>query len=187
MEFRKNGGSTVVEVTSIGIGRDPLALRRVSNATGLNVVMGAGWYQKLCHPANMDQRTVEDMTEEIIRDITVGVGETGIRSGLIGEVGLDGDPLTENEFKSIRASARASRATGAAISLHYGGMGREKLEVMSVLGEEGADMSRIIFGHSDPIAWDIPLCWQSAQVGQIRTREDYYYEELRVSSLRVLL
>ena len=32
--------------------------------------------------------------------------------------------------------------------------------------------------------WD---CWQSAQVGQIRTREDYYYEELRGSSLRVLL
>ena len=31
------------------------------------------------------------------------------------------------------------------------------------------------------------LCWQSAQVGQIRTREDYYYEELRGSSLRVLL
>ena len=30
-------------------------------------------------------------------------------------------------------------------------------------------------------------CWQSAQVGQIRTREDYYYEELRGSSLRVLL
>ena len=33
----------------------------------------------------------------------------------------------------------------------------------------------------------IQVCWQSAQVGQIRTREDYYYEELRGSSLRVLL
>ena len=34
---------------------------------------------------------------------------------------------------------------------------------------------------------DRVICWQAAKVGQIRTREDYYYEELRGSSLRVLL
>ena len=79
MEFRKMGGNTMVEVTSTGIHRDPVGLLRVSNATGLNIVMGSGWYQKLYHPANMDERTVEDMTEEIVRDITVGVGDTGVR------------------------------------------------------------------------------------------------------------
>jgi phosphotriesterase-related protein len=105
----------------------------------------------------MDERTVEDMAAEIVRDVTVGIGDTGIRSGIIGEVGINGDPLTPNEIKSIQAAARAGRATGAAISLHYGGTGREKLEVVSVLGEEGADLSRVIFGHSDPIAWDLPL------------------------------
>ena len=157
MEFKKNGGGTIVEVTSIGIGRDPLALRRVANATGMNVVMGAGWYQKAYHPDDMDDRTVEDMAEEIIRDVTMGVGDTGVRSGIIGEVGINGEPLTPNEIKSLQASARASRATGAAISLHRGGAGREKLQVVSVLGEEGADLSRVIFGHSDGIAWDMPL------------------------------
>ena len=59
LEFRYHGGGTIVDVTSIGIRRDPLALSRVSQATGLNVVMGAGWYQKLYHPADMDQKTVE--------------------------------------------------------------------------------------------------------------------------------
>lgn len=157
MEFKKNGGSTVVEVTSIGIGRDPLALRRVANATGLNIVMGAGWYQKAYHPDDMDDRTIEDLADEIIRDVTTGVGDTGIRSGIIGEVGINGDPLTPNEIKSLQASARASRATGAAISLHWGGTGREKLEVVSILGEEGADMSRVIFGHSDSITCDMSL------------------------------
>ena len=156
-EFRHRGGGTIVDVTSIGIRRDPMALARVSHATGLNIVMGAGWYQKAYHPANMDQRTVEDMTDEIIRDVTVGVGATGIRSGIIGEVGLEGDPITENEVKSIRASARASRSTGAPISFHRGGVGREKLEVIGILGEEMTDMSRVIFGHSDPIAGDLPL------------------------------
>ena len=157
MEFKKNGGATIVDVTSIGIGRDPLALRRVSNATGMNVVMGAGWYQKAYHPEDMDDRTVEDMAGEIVRDVTAGVGDTGVRSGIIGEVGINGDPLTPNEIKSLQASARASRATGAAISLHYAGKGREKLEVATVLGEAGADMSRVIFGHSDVAIWDMPL------------------------------
>ena len=157
MEFKKNGGSTIVDVTSIGLGRDPLALRRVSKATGLNIVMGAGWYQKAYHPDNMDQRTVEDMADEIVRDLTVGVGDTGVRSGIIGEVGINGEPMTPNEIKSLQASARASRVTGAAITLHRGGAGRERLETMSILGEGGADLSRVIFGHSDGIAWDIPL------------------------------
>ncbi len=156
-EFRNQGGNTIVEVTSIGIRRDPRAMLRVANATGLNVVMGTGWYQKIYHPANMDERTVEDLTEEIIRDLTVGVGDTGIRSGIIGEVGIEGQPIEPNEVKSIQASARASRATGAAISFHRGGVGREKLETIGILGEEGAKLTRVIFGNSDPIAGDMPL------------------------------
>ncbi len=165
MEFRYHGGGTIVEVTSIGIRRDPLAMARVSHATGLNVVMGAGWYQKLYHPADMGRRTVEDMTDEIVRDVTVGVGDTGIRSGIIGEVGIEGDPITENEVKSVRASGRASRATGAPISFHRGGIGRERLEVIGMLGEEGTDLSRVIFGHSDPIASDLDLMLELLSYG----------------------
>ena len=157
MEFRKYGGSTVVDVTSIGLGRDPLALRRVANATGLNIVMGAGWCQKAYHPEDMDDRTVNDLAHEIVRDITEGVAGTGIRSGIIGEVGINGDPVTPNEAKSLQASARASRAAGAAISLHMGGAGREKFQVASILGAEGADLSRVVFGHSDIIAGDLPF------------------------------
>ena len=97
------------------------------------------------------------MTDEIVRDITVGVGDTGIRSGIIGEVGIEGAPITENEVKSIRASGRASRATGAPITFHRGGQGREKLAVIGILGEEGTDLSRVIFGHSDPLASDMDL------------------------------
>ena len=157
MEFRKLGGHSMVEVTSTGLHRDPVAMLRVSNATGLNVVMGSGWYQKLYHPDNMDDLTVEDMADVIIADITVGVGDTGIRSGIIGEVGIEGDPIEPNEVKSLQASVRASRATGAAISLHQGGLGREKLQTMAIMGEEGVDPSRVIYGHCDSVADDLPL------------------------------
>ena len=157
LEYKRLGGGTIVDVTSIGLRRDPLALTRVAAATGLNVVMGAGWYQKAYHPADMDRRTVEDLAEEIIRDVTVGVGDTGVRSGIIGEVGINGDPLTENEVKSIRAAARASRATGATISFHRAGNGAEKHRVLDLVGEEGGDLSRVVLGHSDEIAGDIPF------------------------------
>ena len=163
--FKNLGGQTVVDVTSIGLGRDPLALRRVANAAGLNIVMGAGWYQKAYHPKDMDLRTLEDLTEEIIQDVVQGVNGTGIRSGIIGEVGINGNPLTTNEIKSIKASARASRTTGAAITFHQGGTDREKLEVASILGEEGADLNRVVFGHSNSYASDMPLLLELLELG----------------------
>ena len=157
MEFKRHGGQTIVDVSSIGLGRDPNALRQVAEATGLSVVMGAGWYQKQFHPTDMDRRTVEELTDVIVRDITVGVGGTSIRSGIIGEVGINGNPLTENEMKSIRAAARASRVTGAAITFHVGGRGEEKFTVLDAVSEEGAALDRVIMGHSNSIANDVPF------------------------------
>ncbi len=165
MAYRNLGGNTIVDVTNIGLGRDPLALQRVANATGLNIVMGSGWYQRFYHPKDMDQRTVEDLADEIIQDINVGVGNTGVRSGIIGEVGINGNPLTPNEERSVRASARASWATGAAISFHHGGTGREKFKVASMLGEEGADLTRTIYGHSNTYAGDVPFLLELLDLG----------------------
>lgn len=165
MEFRKMGGDSIVEMTSTGIHRDPVGLLRVSRATGLNIVMGSGWYQKAYHPPDMDELTVEDMGEEIVRDVTVGVRDTGIRSGVIGEVGVQGGPIEPNEVKSIRASVRASRATGAAISFHLGGQGREKFQTLAIMDEEGVDRSRVIYGHSDSSAGDIPLLLELLKEG----------------------
>tara|TARA_B100001123_G_scaffold59934_1_gene64763 strand:- start:542 stop:1636 length:1095 start_codon:yes stop_codon:yes gene_type:complete len=163
--FRNAGGSTVVDVTSIGLGRDPKALQRTSLATGLNIVMGAGWYQKFYHPADMDTKTVEELTTTIVSDITEGVNGTDVKSGVIGEVGINGNPITNNEVKSVRASARASRQTGTAISFHNGGTGREKLEVAGIVGEEGGDLNRVIFGHSNTNAGDVPLLLELLDLG----------------------
>ena len=48
--YRISGGGTVVEATSIGIARDPLGLARISRATGVRVIMGAGYYLGGTHP-----------------------------------------------------------------------------------------------------------------------------------------
>ena len=154
--FRALGGGTLVDVTSRGLGRDPAALARASRATGLNVIMGCGWYQKVFHPPEMDARGVDDLTREIVEDITVGADGTGIRAGVIGEIGVNGDPITPNEVKNIRAAARTSTQTGAAISFHAPQIVAEKHALLDIAEREGADLSRAIMGHSCGMAGDVP-------------------------------
>jgi phosphotriesterase-related protein len=147
-EFQKAGGRTIVDVTDFGLTRDPEALLRVSKASGLNVVMGAGWYQKALHPPDMAERTVEELTAIVVRDVTVGAQGTSIRSGIIGEVGVNGKPLEPNELKSVRASARAARITGAPITIHSFATSDEMMRVLDIIASEGVDLSRVVMGHT---------------------------------------
>lgn len=149
IEFKQAGGGTIVDVSNFGLSRDPEKLERVSEASGLNVVMGAGYYQKMFHPRDMSVRTVEELTDIIVRDITVGAQGTHIRSGIIGEIGVEGRPLTDDELKSVRASARASRLTGAPMSFHMGGgTPEEKQQVMDIVESEGVDLNHVVMGHN---------------------------------------
>lgn len=157
MAFKMAGGGTIVDVSSIGLGRDPVALSHMARATGLNIVMGASWYIKRYHPLDMDTRTVEQLTDSIVHDVTVGVNGTGIRSGVIGEIGIDGGPLTANELKVIRASARAARITGAPMTFHAGGVNEERLVTIETSLSEGVRPEQIIMGHSGALTPNMPL------------------------------
>ena len=117
--YRQNGGETLVDATSIGIKRDPQGLARISRATGVNVVMGSSFYVDVAHPAYINEASEDEIAQQIVRDVTEGVDGTGIRSGVIGEVGCSW-PLTDNERKVLRASAKAQRLTGAPILIHPG-------------------------------------------------------------------
>lgn len=148
MAFRRIGGGTIVDVTNFGLTRDPDALLRVSKASGLKVVMGAGWYQKGLHPPDMSARTVEELTAIIVRDVTVGAQGTGIRSGIIGEVGVNGRPLVANELKSVRASARAAHLTGAPLMLHSFATPDEMHTVLDTIAAEGVALTRVVLAHT---------------------------------------
>ena len=144
--FRRAGGDTIVEATSIGIGRDPQGLRQIARATGLNIVMGASYYVGAAHPPDMDGRSEESIVDEIVRDIRDGVGQSGVRAGVIGEVGCSW-PLTPNERKVLRASGRAQRRTGAPLLIHPGRDEAAPFEIVEVLRDVDADLSRTIIGH----------------------------------------
>ena len=65
-KYYEAGGRTIVDVTSNGLGRDPEALARISDTTGLNVVMGGGHYIGSTHPPEFDKYTAEDIAETIM-------------------------------------------------------------------------------------------------------------------------
>jgi hypothetical protein len=79
-EYRAAGGVSVVEATPIGLGRDPEGLRRISRASGVNVVMGSSFYYRSYHPDWLDDMTVDQLTELIVDDVIAGVGNTGVKA-----------------------------------------------------------------------------------------------------------
>jgi len=146
--FKRAGGDTIVDPSNIGLTRDPLALAHVSRATGLNVIMGSGYYVSPSHPADMDSKTEEDICAEIVREVTEDVADTGIRAGIIGEIGCSW-PLTRNEEKVLRAAANAQRQTGAPLMVHPGRNASAPLEIIAILSKAGADIGRTIICHID--------------------------------------
>jgi phosphotriesterase-related protein len=148
--FRKAGGSGLVDLTLPGVGRDPAWLARIATATGLHVVMGCGWYRGAYYPAEalIDRRSVDDLAQELVQEASDGVGESGVRPGIIGEIGTDKPWVSALEERVHRAAARASRRTGLAITTH-GVLSDVGLAQLRIFEEEGADPARVVIGHAD--------------------------------------
>ena len=74
-DYRRRGGSTLVDLTLPGVGRDPERLRRLASRTGVQVVMGCGWYREAYYPpeALIDRRSVDDLADELIGELRDGV------------------------------------------------------------------------------------------------------------------
>ncbi len=143
--FIAAGGRTIVDVTPPALGRDPLALRAISRRTGINVVMGTGHYLEPIHEPWVTDG-VGAVADHIVGEVSDGVGDTGIRPGIIGEIGTS-NPLHERERVVLRGVASASRSTDLAISVHVHPWGHEAPAVLDELEAAGADPGRVVLGH----------------------------------------
>lgn len=144
--FKDAGGNTVVDMGNNGLGRDPVGLARISRATGVNIVMGAGYYVGASHPPGLKTNTVEDIAKEIVRDITTGVGKTGVKAGVIGEIGCS-YPIHEMEVRVLKATALAQRETGAPVNVHPGQSQSSPMEIVELLREHDANISHTAMSH----------------------------------------
>ena len=146
-ELKDLGLGTFVDPCPNDIGRDVTFRAEAGYASGVNVVCSTGLYKEdLGNTAYLKHRSLEEITDILISEIKDGVGETGIKAGLI-KCATGKDNITEYEQKCLRAAARAAKKTGTPITTHTeeGTMGREQLNIFA---EEGVDLAHVIIGHS---------------------------------------
>lgn len=143
--------TTLVDVTLASIGRDPAALRRIAEASGVRIVMGCGDYRDpYLDPDRFNRCSVNELADDLMTEIEHGVGESGVRPGIIGEIGADKWYVSAAEERSLRAAARAQVRSGLTLSTHSARW-PVALAQLEILREEGVDPRRVIIGHSDTV------------------------------------
>lgn len=166
--FHRAGGDTIVDVTPKNLSGDPKRVRALARETGLCMIHGTAFYTRSAHPDRLSDTSVEAIATEFESDVRNGIGETDVRAGVIGEVGITGDAEdgTDDKFvhgterKVLRAGARAARRTGAPLSVHPPSHRSEEWptsrrchQVLDVCEEEGLDLSRVVLCHRDQSKW----------------------------------
>ncbi len=143
--FKAKGGGTLVDVTNVGLKRDIHRVAEIARATGVHVIAGTGCYIHSGHPASIAGQSVDELAAWMIAEVQEGIEGTGMRAGIIGEIGISA-PLHPDEAKVLRAALRAQRATGAPLSIHqWGGHSLEKIDAL--VQEEGVDPASVILCH----------------------------------------
>ena len=183
LAFAAAGGRTVVDPTCRGIGRNPEALVRIAQATGLNIVMGSGYYLQSSHPPELARMSADAVADEIVAEAQHGVGSSGVRIGLIGEIGVSGE-FTTDEEKSLRGAARAQARTQLPLMVHLPAWYRHGHRVLDIVGEEGGDIAQTILCHMNPSGHDpeyqIALAERGAFLEYDMLGMDYWYADQQV-------
>jgi phosphotriesterase-related protein len=147
--FVKAGGGCIVDVTTDArMGRQPDGLLEISESLDCHVIMGCGWYRNSWYGPEVNRMSAAALAEGLVREIESGVNGTGIRPGVIGEIGADSSFLTAAEERVLRAAARAHLQTDLPITLHARAS-RVGMDQLDVLEEERVDLRRVIVGHCD--------------------------------------
>ncbi|MEI6849333.1 MAG: phosphotriesterase-related protein, partial [bacterium] len=147
--FVDQGGKTIIETSADGNGRNPEGLATISKRTGLNIIMGTGYYLDSSQPEENDAKSEHDIANELVRDITEGARGTTIKSGIIGEIGV-GSEFTARERKSLAGACIAQRETHLPMQIHMPAWFRYGDEVLDFCAAHGVPMESIVLCHSNP-------------------------------------
>lgn len=130
--FAEAGGGTVVDVTPDGIGRDPLALRSLAERSGLRIVMGSGWYLERHHPAGLSRADERTLAAGLVAEFADGARGTGVRPGVIGEIGVSADFTPASTRRCGPPRGRSARpASRSTCTCRAGGAARTRCSTSS--------------------------------------------------------
>ena len=158
--FKAAGGRTIVDASTVGLGRDPELLAMIAAKSGLNIIAGAGFYVDGAQTDETRALTIEDMENQIVQEIEYGIGHTRIRAGIIGEIGIS-HVMYPFEKKSLIAACRAQIRTGAPLMIHINPWSTQGLEAMKIVDEYNVPHEKVVICHSD-----------------VENREDYIFKLL---------
>lgn len=145
--FKEVGGESLIEGSTIDYGRNGQKLERMAKDSGINIVATTGFNKHVYYPDWVAEKSVNEITDILINDITIGMDNTDVKAGYI-KVGSWLQLIHPLEKKTTIAAAHAQKETGAAIWMHTeaGTMGNEMLDILE---KEGADLAKVAVGHSD--------------------------------------
>ncbi|XP_004468940.2 N-acetyltaurine hydrolase [Dasypus novemcinctus] len=164
LRFRAAGGGAVVENTTRGLSRDVRALRWLAEQSGVHVLAGTGFYVDATHSAETRAMPVEQLTDTLVGEILHGADGTSIKCGVIGEIGCSW-PLTESERKVLEATAQAQAQLGCPVIIHPGRNPSAPFQIIRILQEAGADISKTVMSHLDRTIMDKKELLEFAQLG----------------------
>lgn len=144
-EAKAGGIDTIIDLTTPDLGRDVEFVRDVSHASGMQVVMATGIWRDV--PRSFWTRDIDEIADIFVREIEVGINDTGVKAGCI-KVANDMGGVTPEGERILRGAARACKRTGCPISTHQWApekVGQRQLEIFI---EEGAPLDRVAIGHS---------------------------------------
>jgi phosphotriesterase-related protein len=145
-EAKEGGVDTVVDMTTNDLGRDINMIVEASRRSGVNIIACSGWWRDV--PRFMMGVTADQMAKAFVREIEVGIAGTKIKAGLL-KSASDFEGVTPPQEIVLRGVARAHKITGVPIAIHSYHPGQIALQQIHILEEEGIDLRRVKFDHSN--------------------------------------
>ena len=145
---RAVGIGTVVDVSTENFALSPLVVRIAADQTGVNIVATTGVYKALAMPLPgwaYPPATAEEIAEHLVSSATNGLGETGIKPGIL-KVATNAGHISPAEETIIRGAAIAQRESGLPLTTHTSST-IEAEDQVAILKDAGADMERVVIGH----------------------------------------
>jgi phosphotriesterase-related protein len=146
IEAKKAGIETIVDATTLDLGRDIGVLSQAAQRAGINIIACTGWWLEA--PTFLTSISITQLTQIFVREIREGIDGTGIKAGIL-KAASDSGGVTEWQERILRAVARAHLLTDIPIMLHSCSPRQTGRRQLAILKEEGVRPERVKFDHSN--------------------------------------